>query len=1448
MTFHLSIFPALSGLETGPLGAALSFGMTAYNKFQNDKENEFVRAQEASKEFESKENRLDNQKEYIKNSKTALSDENLSNENRKIITDSLNTIQGQIVQEYGEQAKGLDLTGGDLQSQLDILDQLSKINANDFLNKSQMGKREADSVMEKSTNIPLGNDVSKYADNTYPLIQEIAQKYPTISLVDSFSTEGAYNVNFDGTTATAINDIPSFMNEVRSLQANYSKDSSGFNELEKILDISSLSLPDLETIQSDFGFLYDQINISKDILQPDSKNELTPAEYEKPENISQDLGFGIENFSKAFDSIQNLASNYDEIQFRESAEGSGMYEVAYEGDLNNSNETINGFIEGLGELISSTPEGSDEYNLLEGLINSSQTALDIISESYSTNNSEKSNDTNYSQYETPNNDAEYSLKPLNQNPFEGTPFQVGVVATPENLIQTSDVVEGENPIPVTANGQPGEKVPTEAIVENTNPVITPIVGALTPPPTTTVQTDTSQSEQKVESYKGKLSSIPNQVRSNVSVNVTGDSKIASLVSSISSLPAFKTVTVFYNQMGKIPTRYNGTANVNGSANARFTNGYLGHAYSSGNWGIKQSGTALTGELGQELVVRNGQFFTVGDTGPQLVHLRKNDIVFNHRQTKDILTKGYALGRGRALANGTAFSNADRLKDSNYGETHLQNTMKTIEKASEDFEKVTDQIAVLFNRIKAELSRLNTIYKDLYQTYGNQNKAIDEAINANQQYLKTQTRSYDKYMEQANASGLSDAYKYKVQTGEIQIEKITDQNLQNQIDEYTKWYEQAEKVKDTIVDTHLEIRKLQQLKLDNIIDDFKNIASYNSTLISLRKAEMDFNEFTGVQPTEDNYREIIAIQEGTSSSLRGKYNEVNAEYQKLLADGSIEKYTDDWYKWEEQLLKIKKEIADSDKALYEYKQDIRDIRWKGFNDGVDALEKINAEIDVFSGIIDSSSLFNEDGMLTEQGITQLGLYAQELGNARQLTAEYGNAIDALKKELDNGNITQEQYGKELEKYTKGQQSAVKATDSARDSILKLVKEGIKEETNAYKELIKTKKDDLKASREYENYSKKLNDKSKDINSIKAQMAAIQNDPNQTAEYRRLQAQLLDVTDEYNEIKADHEYDTLMDGYDAQLDAFQESQDAALEALDSNLEAQNQAIASALQIAQDNYSTVYGYLNTLADTYGTTLSDDLVNPWKTAANAVEQYKKSVLETQAATQINTDQIGIKTGDDHVSNTKPSSENKATEIIHSQKKEPTPPPAPSKNSSLWNGIGSWNGNKNGLNYNTSISDRCKWNGYDGSFAARTILYRNAGKSDVYNGTAKQNVWLINKLKESGFAKGGIAQLVKHVDEDGIALVRNGEALIAPEHVGNIQSLISNVPLLNNLMTHLKPLSLAAVSPSMQNITVRYDSLIGHIDNVTKDSLPGLEKILENAYKYTTQQLVRDGIKIGRK
>lgn len=66
------------------------------------------------------------------------------------------------------------------------------------------------------------------------------------------------------------------------------------------------------------------------------------------------------------------------------------------------------------------------------------------------------------------------------------------------------------------------------------------------------------------------------------------------------------------------TRVNGTAHVNGTA------------FAHGDWSIKDSGTALVGELGQETVVRNGKFFTIGDNGAEFFNYKKGDIIFNHK--------------------------------------------------------------------------------------------------------------------------------------------------------------------------------------------------------------------------------------------------------------------------------------------------------------------------------------------------------------------------------------------------------------------------------------------------------------------------------------------------------------------------------------------------------------------------------------------------------------------------------------------------------------------------------------------------------------------------------------------------------------------------------------------------------------------------------------------------
>ena len=84
--------------------------------------------------------------------------------------------------------------------------------------------------------------------------------------------------------------------------------------------------------------------------------------------------------------------------------------------------------------------------------------------------------------------------------------------------------------------------------------------------------------------------------------------------------------------------------------------FSGTAYANGNWSAKSkgsSGVALTGELGEELVVdsKTGRWHTVGTNGAEFAKINPNDIVFNHKQTEALFKNGKINSRGKAYASG-----------------------------------------------------------------------------------------------------------------------------------------------------------------------------------------------------------------------------------------------------------------------------------------------------------------------------------------------------------------------------------------------------------------------------------------------------------------------------------------------------------------------------------------------------------------------------------------------------------------------------------------------------------------------------------------------------------------------------------------------------------------------------------------------------------------------------
>lgn len=104
----------------------------------------------------------------------------------------------------------------------------------------------------------------------------------------------------------------------------------------------------------------------------------------------------------------------------------------------------------------------------------------------------------------------------------------------------------------------------------------------------------------------------------------------------------------------------------GSVGNSMINHYSGNSYARGSWGLKQDEpNALVNELGSEIIVRNGQWMIANNGFPTLADspqgipggLQKGDIIFNHKQTEEILKHGYVTGSHARLAySGSAHAN------------------------------------------------------------------------------------------------------------------------------------------------------------------------------------------------------------------------------------------------------------------------------------------------------------------------------------------------------------------------------------------------------------------------------------------------------------------------------------------------------------------------------------------------------------------------------------------------------------------------------------------------------------------------------------------------------------------------------------------------------------------------------------------------------------------------
>lgn len=683
--------------------------------------------------------------------------------------------------------------------------------------------------------------------------------------------------------------------------------------------------------------------------------------------------------------------------------------------------------------------------------------------------------------------------------------------------------------------------------------------------------------------------------------------------------------------------FDGNAHFDGAANA------------SGTLGAEKTETSLVGELGPELRVRGNRWEMLGENGAEFADVKKGDIIFNHKQTEELIKNGHISSRGRAFVGGTAYNgtgtsgtiftkyatengyggkvhdwygHADILYDS---ANAISDAADDVSDAADEFKEVFDWFEILLEEIENNISLMNA---KLENTIGiSAKKGIySEIINTEQFKLQELYEGVKLYSDYANKllAKVPDQYKEMAKNGAVAITNFlgeANEEVVDSINNYREWAkkvsdlnQQIEETKKTIHDTHVEAQNM-------IKDEYDNRISLITATNDRIQETIDLLDEEGKRSSAVMYEEMIKNSTKQLSELQNKRAEMQNKLDEAVSLGpvnGVEKYSSQWYEMVNAISDVDSEINDCKVALEGFQNSINQLHWDNFEKFIDAIDNVGTEISNLGDLIDEEDVVDEIGNWTKKGITALGLYAQEMERAKYRAEQYGKEIEYLNQEYAAGKYSVDEYNEKLQELKDGQWDSIKSYESAKKSIIDLnktrveaIKDGIQKEIDAYSELIDKKKEELNLQKDAHDFQKEVAEKQKSIAEIQKKLSVMAGDNSASAiaQKKQLQAQLSTAQEELDELYYNHSIEKQGEALDKQLENYQDSKDKEMEQLDESLKNEEQVISDSYATIAANTESVAQTLAEIASQYGITLSDSITKPWLDGANAIGTYQEQL-----------------------------------------------------------------------------------------------------------------------------------------------------------------------------------------------------------------------------------------------
>lgn len=601
-------------------------------------------------------------------------------------------------------------------------------------------------------------------------------------------------------------------------------------------------------------------------------------------------------------------------------------------------------------------------------------------------------------------------------------------------------------------------------------------------------------------------------------------------------------TIYYNTeiVGSVPSGTTTTTAKSGKAHVN------GTAYAHGNWGTKDSGVALGGELGEEIVVHGGHWQTIGENGAEFFKYQRGDIIFNADQTESLLKYGKITSgnkRGSAYAEGTAFSNgsggfsrkvkskSSAKKESNSSEkssssgkssssNSSNDSTKEAEQEEDKFEETLDWIEIMIKRIQSAISALDNQIGNVYRRWGYRNADIKRELGLVSDEIGIQQAGYERYMKQANSVGLSGDWARKVREGKIDIETITNEDLSNKIKDYQNWYEKAIECRDAIADLKEKEAELYKNSFDNISSEFDYYTSHVESLKNHIQSLISQEQSKGYIVSASYYERLMGEEQSNLTLLKAQRSEMQAAFDEAMDSGKIQKYSEAWFQMRQSIDEVNAAIDKSNESTLEYIKNIRQLKWDT-NDLIhNTISDLSDESDYLINLMKDKKLYDDRGQLTNYGDTTMGLHVANYDIYYGSAQKYANEIKELDKQIEKDGSNKDLIDRRKELIELQQESILAAQDE-KQAIVDMVKEGIQLELDYLQDLIDKYEDALDSQKDLYDYQQKISSHTSEISTLEKQLMAYQGD---NSEETKATIQKLKVSlEEAKQDLKDTEYD-------------------------------------------------------------------------------------------------------------------------------------------------------------------------------------------------------------------------------------------------------------------------------------------------------------------------------------